>query len=294
MKNIDQTYPMTNQALTEVEMGKPLSGWLGIIVMLLCFAAAGILFLRGDVLLAIAAAVLGVFAYAGTITLEPNSAAVLVLFGEYRATLRRDGYFWINPFYKRIKVSLRTQNFSTPTLKVNDLSGNPIDVAAVVTWRVVDTAKAVFEIEQYESYVHIQSETGLREVAGSAAYDGHAEQFTLRGNFKEVAERLRDTIQSHLTVAGVEVQEAKLMHLAYAAEIASVMLRRQQAEAIVQSREKMVEGAIGMVKMAVERMKNEGIAELTQPQTATLVTNMMTVLLSEGGAQTVVPTGSGV
>jgi regulator of protease activity HflC (stomatin/prohibitin superfamily) len=279
--------------LHEVEMAKPPSGWFGIGTMLIAFIVAGVLVAKGAILLAIAFAIVGLFAFSGTITLEPNAAAVLVLFGEYRATLRRDGYFWINPFYKRLKISLRTQNFSTPTLKVNDLSGNPIDVAAVVTWRVVDTAKAVFEIEHYESYVHIQSETGLREVAGSAAYDGHHGEFTLRGNFEQVAMRLRETIQSHLNVAGVEVQEAKLMHLAYASEIASVMLRRQQAEAIVQSREKMVEGAIGMVKMTIDRMKTDGIAELTQPQTAILVTNMMTVLLSESGAQTVVPTQSG-
>jgi regulator of protease activity HflC (stomatin/prohibitin superfamily) len=294
-KNEQAMSPASDKAntLAEVEMAKPLSGWIGIAITLIAFAASAAFFIKGSALGAGVAVVLGITVWVGTVTLEPNSAVVLVLFGEYRATLRQDGYFWINPLFKRIKISLRTQNFSTPTLKVNDLMGNPIDVAAVVTWRVVDTAKAVFEIEHYDSYVQIQSETGLREVAGSAAYDGHDAQFTLRGNFKEVAERLKTTIQSHLEVAGVEVQEAKLMHLAYSAEIASVMLRRQQAEAIVQSREKMVEGAIGMVKMTVDRMKSEGIAEMTQTQTATLVTSMMTVLLSESGAQPVVPTQLG-
>ena len=274
--------------ISEIEMTSPWSGWLGFIPALAMLVACPWFFIKGSPGLAVLAMVLSFFIFKGVMTLPPNEAVVLVLFGEYRATLRTDGFFWINPFYKRERITLKTRNFNTPTLKVNDASGSPIEVAAVVTWRVFDTAQAVFDVEHYESYLQVQSETGLREVAGSAAYDGHDGEFTLRGNFDKVSERLASKIQQHVDIAGVEILEAKLTHLAYAPEIASVMLRRQQAEAIVQSREKMVQGSIGMIKLALEQLESENILILTPEQKATLALNMMTVLLSETGAQPVV------
>ena len=276
----------------EIERDRPLSGWLGLVLVLILLALGAYSILRGFPVAIGAGAVLvflGLFCVKGLFTLEPNEAAVLVFFGEYVATVRKDGFFFVNPLYNRKRVSLRVRNFNTPTLKVNDKEGNPIEVAAVITWRVADTAQAVFDVEDFEDYTHMQSEMGLREVASSHAYDGHGgQEVTLRGNFDRVAELLIETLQRHIDIAGVMVQEAKITHLAYASEIASVMLRRQQADAVVQARERMVEGAIGMVELAIRRLEADGIARFDLAQRATLVTNLMTVLLSETGAQPVV------
>lgn len=277
--------------ITEQEMTAPISGWLSFMAALALLALAAWLFLSFRLPFAIAALGGAFFLFKGVLTLQPNEAVALVFFGEYRATLRRDGFYWVNPFYKRLRITLKTRNFNTPTLKVNDASGNPIEVAAVVTWKVRDTAQALFEVEDYDNYLQVQSETGLREVVGSAAYDGADSEFTLRGNFDKVAQRLSEKIQQHVEIAGVEVLEAKLTHLAYAPEIASVMLRRQQAQAIVQSREMMVQGSIGMIHMAMQQLQADGIVALSVDQKAALVLNMMTVLLSETGAQPVVSLG---
>jgi regulator of protease activity HflC (stomatin/prohibitin superfamily) len=281
----------------EITRDHPLSGWLGLAAFFLMLGAAAYLALPprpAGLVLAVPLGLLAMFLLRGLGTLEPNEAAVLIFFGRYVATIRRDGFFFVNPFYSRKRVSLRVRNFNTPTLKVNDREGNPIDIAAVITWRVADTAQAVFDVEDFEGYTHMQCEMGLREVASSHAYDGHGgREITLRGNFDKVSAELVDTLQSHVDVAGVNVVEAKITHLAYAPEIASVMLRRQQAEAVVQAREKMVEGAIGMVSLALKRLEEEGTVAFTPPQKAALVTNMMTVLLSETGAQPVVPMAAG-
>jgi regulator of protease activity HflC (stomatin/prohibitin superfamily) len=281
----------------EIERARPLSGWLGLLAALVLFGIAAALVLPprpGGLVLGVPLALSAMFLLRGLATLEPNEAAVLVFFGKYVATIRRDGFFFVNPFYARKRVSLRVRNFNTPTLKVNDKAGNPIEVAAVITWRVADTAQAVFDVEDFEGYTHMQSEMGLREVASSHAYDGAGgREITLRGNFDRVAQELVETLHRHVEVAGVAVLEAKITHLAYAPEIASVMLRRQQAEAVVQAREKMVEGAIGMVTLALKRLEQAGTVEFTPPQRAALVTNMMTVLLSETGAQPVVPVAAG-
>jgi regulator of protease activity HflC (stomatin/prohibitin superfamily) len=276
----------------EIERARPLSGWLGLLAVLVLFALGAFSVLRGGPAGIVIGALLvfaGFFFVKGLFTLEPNEAAVLIFFGEYVATVRRDGFFFVNPLYNRKRVSLRVRNFNTPTLKVNDKEGNPIEVAAVITWRVADTAQAVFDVEDFEDYTHMQSEMGLRELASSHAYDGHGgQEVTLRGNFDRVAELLIVTLQRHVEVAGVMVVEAKITHLAYASEIASVMLRRQQADAVVQARERMVEGAIGMVELALRRLETDGIAQFAPEQRAALVTNLMTVLLSETGAQPVV------
>jgi regulator of protease activity HflC (stomatin/prohibitin superfamily) len=276
----------------EIVRESPLTGWLGVATVIACFGLGLFLILRmpplgvvpGVPLIGLAA-----FLAKGLFTLQPNEAAVLNFFGTYTATVRRDGFFWVNPFYKRTRVSLRVHNFNTPTMKVNDKQGNPIEVGAVITWRVEDTAQAVFDVEDYQQYIEVQSEMGLREVASSHAYDGSGrDELTLRGNFKELSEILAETLQGHVDIAGIVIMEAKLTHLAYAPEIASVMLRRQQAEAVVQARERMVEGAIGMVRLALERMTSEDIATFDPAQRAALVNNMMTVLLSEVGAQPVI------
>ncbi len=267
----------------------PISGWLGLLagVVLIVF---GVLFIvRGGGPLAIPLVVLGVFTLKGLVTLEPNQGAVLIFFGEYAGTVRRDGFFWVNPFYVRRKISLRVRNFTTPTLKVNDLRGNPIEIGAVVSWRVRDTAQATFDVDDYEHYTHIQSEMSLREVAGSHPYEAVGSgELSLRGNFAEVSKLLTETLRDHLEVAGVEVDDARLTHLAYAPEIATAMLRRQQADAVVQARERMVEGAIGMIESALSRMQADRIGELDPQQRANLVINMMTVLLSESAAQPVI------
>jgi regulator of protease activity HflC (stomatin/prohibitin superfamily) len=228
----------------------------------------------------------------GLVVLNPNTAAVFTLFGNYTYTILKSGFFWVNPFFEGRKVSLRVENFNTATLKVNDKLGNPIEIAAVITWRVRNAARAVFDVEGYERYIQIQSEMGLRDVASNHAYDSNAaDEVTLRGNSQAVSDLLKSTVQGHVQVAGIEILDAKIMHLAYAPEIANVMLRRQQAGAIIQARELLVEGAVGLVKITLDRLEKENIATLTPPERATLVTNMMTVLLSEDNAQPVIQMG---
>jgi regulator of protease activity HflC (stomatin/prohibitin superfamily) len=205
--------------------------------------------------------------------------------------VRRAGFFFLNPFYSKSRISLRVHNFNTPTMKVNDAAGNPVDVAAVVTWRVADTAQALFDVENYTDYIHIQSEMSLRDVVSQYAYDGDA-KVTLRGNVEAVAARLAEVLQAHLELAGIQVIEARITHLAYAAEIAGAMLRRQQAEAIVSAREKLVEGAVGMVQLALEQLSSRSIATLDARERAHLVTSMMTVLISDSGVQPTVSVAS--
>ena len=278
----------TDNRTLEIERDRPLSGWLGLVAVLVLFALAATFALRAGpagIVVGVILALTGFFFAKGLFTLEPNEAAVLIFFGEYVATVRKDGFFFVNPLYNRKRVSLRVRNFNTPTLKVNDKEGNPIEVAAVITWRVADTAQAMFDIEDFEDYTHMQSEMGLRELTSSHAYDGHGgQEVTLRGNLEIVAKMLAETVQRHVDIAGVMGLEA---------EIASVMLRRQQADAVVQARERMVEGAIGMVELALKRLESDGVAQFGHEQRATLVTNLMTVLLSETGAQPVVSVSHG-
>lgn len=297
MPSVSTSPVRTDNRTLEIERDRPLSGWLGLVAVLVLFALGALFALRGGptgIVIGVLLVLTGFLFAKGLFTLEPNEAAVLVFFGEYVATVRKDGFFFVNPLYNRKRVSLRVRNFNTPTLKVNDKEGNPIDVAAVITWRVADTAQATFDIEDYEDYTHMQSEMGLRELTSSHAYDGHGgQEVTLRGNLDSVAKLLTETLQRHVDIAGVMVLEAKITHLAYASEIASVMLRRQQADAVVQARERMVEGAIGMVELAIKRLEADGIAQFGSDQRTALVTNLMTVLLSETGAQPVVSVSHG-
>lgn len=266
----------------------PMSGWLALALGVLLIVVGAGAFVRGLVP-AVLLAPLGAFLLKGLFTLEPNQAAVLIFFGEYAGTVRRDGFWWVNPFYARRKLSLRVRNFTTPTLKVNDRRGNPIEIGAVITWRVRDTAQAVFDVDDYESYTHIQSEMAIREVAGSHPYESQEPgEVSLRGHFTDVSKLLTASLRDHVSVSGVEIDDARITHLAYAPEIATAMLRRQQAEAVVHARERMVEGAIGMIEGTLARMRSERIGELDAQQRAHLVINMMTVLLSESAAQPVI------
>lgn len=229
------------------------------------------------------------FLFKGFLVLEPNKAAVMTFFGKYAGTVREDGFFWVNPFYKKSKISLRAHNLTTPTLKVNDLSGNPIEVAAVIVWRVFDTARATFDVEDYIDYVTMQSESAVRQVVSERYYDGdEAGGNSLRGDLETVARMLVESIQSHCALAGLEILEARISHLAYASEIAGAMLRRQQAVAVVAARTQIVEGAVSMVKLGVERLEAEGVVKLDEADRVRLITNLMTVLVGDSETQPVV------
>jgi regulator of protease activity HflC (stomatin/prohibitin superfamily) len=230
----------------------------------------------------------------GLLIVQPNEAAVFVLFGRYVGTVRRAGMFWVNPFFRRATVSLRIRNFESARLKVNDHDGNPIEIAAIVVWKVVDAAEAMFEVNDYKDYVSVQSESAVRALAALHPYDAHQDgQMSLRGNTAEVAEQLKREIQDRLTTAGVEVLEARISHLAYAPEIAAAMLRRQQASAVIAARQKIVEGAVSMVEMALHQLAERGIVQMDEPRKAAMVSNLMVVLCSEHNAQPVLNTGVG-
>ncbi|MCL6482467.1 MAG: SPFH domain-containing protein [Firmicutes bacterium] len=229
----------------------------------------------------------------GFIVVNPNEAKVVLLFGKYLGTIKVHGFRWMNPLCTKKHVSLRVRNFESSKLKVNDRDGNPIEIAAVVVWQVVDTAEAIFHVDDYENFVHVQSEAALRNMASSYPYDAHEEhQISLRGNTTEIAEQLKREVQERLAKAGVEVLEARISHLAYAPEIANAMLRRQQAAAIIAARQKIVEGAVGMVEMALEQLSRKAIIQLDEERKAAMVSNLLVVLCSDRDAQPVVNTGT--
>lgn len=229
----------------------------------------------------------------GFFQVAPNDGQVLQLFGKYAGTVRDPGLRWTNPFYSKQRVSLRVRNFESGKLKVNDNDGNPIEIAAVVVWQVLDTAEAVFCVDDYENFVHIQSESALRQMAQNYPYDAHDDRKpALRSHGEVINNHLRDEIQARLQKAGVEVIEARISHLAYAQEIAQAMLQRQQANAIVAARERIVEGAVGMVGMALERLRSQGVVELDEERKAAMVSNLLVVLCGDRATQPVVNTGT--
>jgi len=231
--------------------------------------------------------------FVGFYMVEPNQAAVLTLFGKYTGTDKGQGLRFNNPFYAKRKVSLRVRNFESGKLKVNELDGSPVEIAAVVVWRVVDSAEAVFNVDDYESFVHIQSEAAIRSLATQYPYDQHEEgQISLRSHPLEISEFLKQQLDERLNTAGVDVIEARISHLAYAPEIAQVMLQRQQANAIVAARRRIVDGAVGMVDMALADLKNKGIVELDAERQAQMVSNLLVVLCSDQATQPVINTGS--
>ena len=284
-------------------------GLPGIPMLLVAFVAlAGIvwLFVTGAVpgdndeprraamaLLAVALFPIWLLMLKGFFMVAPNEGKVLQLFGDYVGTAKKSGLRYANPFYKKRKLSLRVRNFESGQLKVNDSEGNPIEIAAVVVWRVVETAEATFEVDNYEDYVHVQSEAALRNAATSYPYDSHEDHvISLRGSTSAVADHLKVEVQQRLDKAGVEVLEARISHLAYAPEIAAAMLQRQQAGAIIAARQRIVEGAVGMVEMALQMLSHKGIVTLDEERKAAMVSNLLVVLCGEKAAQPIVNTGT--
>jgi regulator of protease activity HflC (stomatin/prohibitin superfamily) len=245
------------------------------------------------VLVAVVAGVALAVSFAGFYMVEPNQAAVLTLFGKYVGTVKDTGLRFNNPFFAVRKVSLRVRNFESGRLKVNELDGSPIEIAAVVVWKVVDSAEATFNVDDYESFMHVQSEAALRAMATSYPYDQHEEgTISLRSHAAEISQHLKEQLDERLTTAGIDVLEARISHLAYAPEIAHAMLQRQQANAVVAARTRIVEGAVGMVELALERLQARGVVELDDERRALMVSNLLVVLCSDRAATPVVNAGT--
>ncbi len=276
------------------------SGWAALWITLGVLAVAVWMIVRGSIdanaaliVSASLTALVDVFFMFGLFIVNPNEARVLQLFGAYAGSVKQPGLRWANPFYTKRKVSQRIRNFESARLKVNDTEGNPVEIAAVVVWKVVDTAEASFEVDNYENFVHVQSEAALRNLATSYPYDAHeAGQMSLRGSTQDIAAHLKGEIQDRLAKAGVEVLEARFSHLAYAPEIASAMLQRQQAGAIIAARTRIVEGAVGMVQMALERLAEQNVVQLDDERKATMVSNLLVVLCGHVAPQPVVNAGT--
>jgi regulator of protease activity HflC (stomatin/prohibitin superfamily) len=276
------------------------SGYLALVVLPVLFILNGWMFIRAlqtqSFYLGVPAVLIGIvllICFSGFFMVQPNQARVLTLFGTYVGSARDTGLRWANPFYAKKAVSLRVRNFDCDPLKVNDSSGNPIEIAAVVVWKVVDSAEASFEVDDYISFVEIQTEAALRNLATSYPYESHDDhQIALRSNQQEVAEQLKIEVQDRLEKAGVEVIEARISHLAYAQEIASAMLKRQQAQAIVAARRTIVDGAVGMVKLALDELKEQEIIDLDDERKAAMVSNLLVVLCAQENAQPVLNTSS--
>ncbi|MCK4304448.1 MAG: SPFH domain-containing protein [Candidatus Eisenbacteria sp.] len=282
------------------QKAKTVPGYLMLSVLLIVLALTILLFIdsirtSNGVALAIAIVLLIVdpTLLFGLFVVNPNEGRVTQLFGKYTGTSKEPGLRWINPFCTRKRVSLRVRNFESGKLKVNDQDGNPIEIAAVVVWKVVDTAEAIFEVDDYENFVEVQSEAALRNLATSYPYDAHEEdQIALRSHTNEIAEHLRTEVQARLAKAGVEVIESRISHLAYAPEIASAMLQRQQASAIIAARQKIVEGAVGMVEMALSQLSQHNVVELDEERKAAMVSNLLVVLCGDRDPQPVINTGT--
>jgi regulator of protease activity HflC (stomatin/prohibitin superfamily) len=270
---------------------------IGLIVLLIADIAWLVFSIQNQVVWAIIVAILiGIvllISLGGFFTVAPNEGKVLQFFGRYVGTVRDAGPRWTNPFYSKRGISLRVRNFESSKLKVNDLDGNPIEIAAVVVWQVMDTAEALFQVNDYEDFIHIQSESALRAMATSYPYDSHdTGALSLRSHGKEISEHLQKEIQERLASAGVKVIEARITHLAFAPEIAQAMLQRQQASAIIAARTRIVEGAVTMVEMALEQLQSRGVVHLDEERKAAMVSNLLVVLCGERGTQPIVNTGT--
>lgn len=266
---------------------------IGVLLVLQVASIGLLLGLPGALkLLCVLAAIAVLISWFGFYMVAPNQSAVLQLFGRYVGTDNIEGLRWANPFYSKQKVSLRVRNFESHKLKVNDHAGNPVEIAAVVVWKVVDSAQAVFEVDDYENFVTIQSESALRHLASSYAYEAEQQEISLRSSGDEVTELLRSEIQARLQQAGVAVIEARISHLAYAPEVASAMLQRQQARAVVMARQQIVEGAVGMVELALQRLSEKQVVELDEERKAAMVSNLLVVLCGDHQVTPVVNAGS--
>ncbi len=315
--------------MTREKPFEPFRGWGPLAIVLLMFFGAIYFFIdaivqknvTGDApglqfAASVVAFLLSIILAGGFLPVAPNDARVLLLFGDYKGSIKRSGFYWVNPFYSKKKLSLKVRNFETGSIrqpekkskegaviekgfrtsgrpsKVNDRDGNPIDISAVVVWKVVETAEALFEVDDYEHFVEVQSEAAVRILASRHPYDSEDHEVSLRGNPTEVCEQLQGDIQERLGKAGVRVIEARISHLAYSPEIAAAMLQRQQAQAVVAARTKIVEGAVGMVEMALDRLQRDNIVELDDERRATMVSNLLVVLCSDRHTQPVINTGS--
>ncbi|MCX5780310.1 MAG: SPFH domain-containing protein [Firmicutes bacterium] len=270
-----------------------INGFLAVIIGLGCLLLTVYLVLMLQILLAGLTMLVAIVMASALTIVQPNQSRVITFFGRYVGSIKQDGFWMTVPFSMGRVVSLRVSNFNSKTLKVNDVAGNPVEIAAVVVFRVVDSARAMFDVSNYEQFVEIQSETALRHVATKYPYDNYKEEgYSLRGNAEEVAGELTRELQERLALAGVEVMEARLTHLAYATEIASAMLQRQQASAILAARQIIVDGAVGMVELALARLEKDGILELDQERKAAMINNLLVAIISERGAQPIINTGT--
>lgn len=270
-----------------------INGFIGVIPVLGLIVFGVFSIINKQEVMGIVSILLAVITASGIFVVQPNQASAVIFFGQYLGSVRDNGLWLGIPFTIRRKVSLRVRNFNSVKLKVNDIEGNPIEIAAVIVFRVVDSAKALFEVDNYEQFVEIQSETALRHIASQYPYDNFEQEgHSLRGNTEEIAAELKNELQVRLAVAGVEVLEARLTHLAYATEIAGAMLQRQQAAAILAARKKIVEGAVGMVQMAIEKLQQEGVVDLDEERKAAMINNLMVAIVSERAAQPVINSGT--
>jgi len=274
---------------------KPISGYLAVLASILMLGGAVAGFAYEIIWLGIVLTVLFVFTAIGLTIVYPNGSCVMVLFGAYKGSIRDNGFFWVNPFYIKRRVSLRARNFDSEPIKVNDKLGNPIKIGFVLVWKVAETYKAVFEVDDYQHFVLVQSDAALRKLAGLYPYDNledHEAVMTLRSGGEEVNDELEKEIRERLTIAGIQVIEARINYIAYAEEIANAMLRRQQATAVVAARFKIVEGAVSMVQMALEQLSDKHIVDLDEEKKAAMVSNLMVVLCSDKDASPVVNAGT--
>lgn len=272
---------------------KAQSGWLFLVVVLGMLVGGVVLLVEEFYVTGVFTIITSLIMATGFFTIQPNNSKVLVLFGKYVGTVVEDGFYWANPFFSKTHISLRLRNFNSEVLKVNDLRGNPVEIGIVVVWKVVDTAQAVFDVDDYENFVRIQSESAVRHLAAAYPYDmGEEDEITLRGGGDEINMALLNKIQDRLEKAGVSIEEARLTHLAYAPEIASAMLRRQQAEAIISARRKIVHGAVSMVEMALTELSHLDLVTFDEERKAAMVSNLLIVLCGETEAQPVINTGT--
>jgi regulator of protease activity HflC (stomatin/prohibitin superfamily) len=274
---------------------RPISGYLGLLMAFVLLAGALAGFIFNIIWLGIVLAILFVFITMGFKVINPNSSLVMVLFGAYKGTVKENGFFWVNPFYVTRHISLRARNFDSEPIKVNDKVGNPIKIGFVLVWRVLETFKAVFDVDDYQHFVLVQSDAALRKLAGLYPYDNfedHESIIALRSGGEEINDELEREIRERLQIAGIEVIEARINYIAYAEEIANAMLRRQQASAVVSARFKIVEGAVSMVEMALEQLSDKKIVDLDEEKKAAMVSNLMVVLCADKDVTPVVNAGT--
>lgn len=284
--------------MKEEKIIKPANGYLMLFIFLILFIGSiALAFIQENIEYVIVTVISLIFIAPGFVMVQPNNSRVLLLFGKYVGTINQNGFYWVNPFYSKKKISLRASNFDSERLKVNDKLGNPVMISTILVWRVKDTYKAAFDVDNFENFVRVQTDAAVRKLASMYPYDnfadeGHVEDITLRSSVNEVSEALEKEIHERLSIAGIEVLEARIGYLAYAQEIANAMLKRQQATAIVAARHKIVEGAVSMVEMALEELSKKDIVDLDEERKAAMVSNLMVILCGDKDASPVLNTGT--